>query len=224
MINMTDWGGKLVGHVARIMGLLHCASMTQAPWLTKIEPQTVRSALKIGQYLIAHARAAYGAMGADAALEDAKHLVAWLQREERNTITKRDLHLGTKTLFHRIEMMEPALLILLEHDFLISQAPIIEEGKPGRPSGPSYDVNPHLYTQKSPAQNSHNSQKGDEDGLVGNQESPAHNPQNSQKGDEDRGFEDYEDFEIQNTAFNGIHNSARDDGKRIAGDFDEVII
>jgi hypothetical protein len=198
--HMTDWGGKLVGHVARIMGLLHCASTTEAPWLTKIAPETVRSALQIGKYLIVHARTAYGTMGADAALEDAKHLLAWLRREERETITKRDLHQGTKTRFHRIGMMEPALQILIEHGFLVPLAPLTEEGKPGRPAGPAYEVNAHLYTQESTTQNPPNPQKGDEDGACGNQESTAQKPHKPQNGEYAGGFEDFEDFEIEKLA------------------------
>jgi hypothetical protein len=164
--HMTDWSGKLAGSVARIMGLLHCARTTQDPWLTRIAPETAQYALEIGQYLIAHARVAYGSMGADAALEDAKHLLAWLKREPRETITKRDLHQATKARFSRISLMEPSLEILIEHGFLIPQAPATQEGKPGRPAGPSYDVNPHLYSRESSAQNTHNTQnRHDEEGF-----------------------------------------------------------
>jgi replicative DNA helicase len=176
--HMTDWSGKLVGHVARVMGLLHCASTTQAPWRTKIAPETVQCALQIGTYLIAYARAAYSTMGADAALEDPKHLLAWLKREPRTTITKRDLHQGVKTRFPRIGMMEPAVQLLGEHGFLAPQAPATQDGKPGRPPGPCYDINPHLYTHNPDAQN----------------------PQNPQKGDPGGGCEDFEDFEIRNPA------------------------
>jgi hypothetical protein len=176
--HMTDWGGKLVGHVARILGLLHCAATPQPPWLTKIAPDTVQCALRLGEYLGAHARAAYGVMGAEPAVEDAKHLLAWLTRDARQAISKRDLHQGTKTRFPRIAMMEPALQLLIEHGFLALQAPAIQDGKPGRPAGPCYDINPHLYTHHPYAQN----------------------PQNPQKGEPGGGFEDFEDFESRQTA------------------------
>jgi replicative DNA helicase len=177
--HMTDWGGKLVGNVARIMGLLHCASTPQTPWLTKIAPDTVRCALDIGAYLHAHARAAYAVMGAEPAVEDAKYLLTWLARDlHRQAMSKRDLHQGTKTRFPRIGMMEPALQLLVEHGFLALQASAPQEGKPGRPAGPCYDINPHLYTHKPYAQN----------------------PQNPQKGDPGGGFEGFEDFESKKTA------------------------
>jgi len=176
--HMTDWGGKLVGNVARILGLLHCASTPQPPWLTKIAPDTVQCALRLGEYLVAHARAAYGVMGAEPAVEDAQHLLAWLTREERQTISKRDLHQGTKTRFPRIAMMEPPLQLLVEHGFLALQASATQDGKPGRPAGPCYDINPHLYTHHLYAQN----------------------PQNPQKGESGGGFEDFEDFESRKTA------------------------
>jgi replicative DNA helicase len=200
--HMTNWGGKLVGNVARIIGLLHCASTPQAPWLTRIAPHTVRCALRIGEYLVAHARAAYGVMGADSGVEDAKHILTWLKRDARQAISKRDLHQGTKTRFPRVGMMEPALLLLVEHGFLALQAPSTQDGKLGRPAGPSYEVNPHLYIHNHGAQN----------------------PQNPQKGDAGGGFEGFEDFEIQETALNGTHNSAMDYGTKSVGDVDEVVI
>src|SRR5436309_6260327 len=80
--------------------------------------------------------------------------------------------------------MEPALQILEEHGFLVPQAPVTQDGKLGRPAGPAYHVNPHIYTRNSYAQN----------------------PQNPQKGDAGGGFEDFEDFEIQETALNGAHS------------------
>jgi hypothetical protein len=158
--HMTDWGGKLVGHVARIMGLLHCASTPQAPWLTKIAPDTVRCALHIGDYLVAHARAAYGVMGADPAVEDAKYLLSWLKREHHDVVSKRDLHQATKTRFPRISLLDPALQMLLDHGFLAPR-PSPPGGKPGRPAGPVYDINPYLYTPNPDAHNPHNPQKGD---------------------------------------------------------------
>jgi hypothetical protein len=40
---MTDWGGKLVGAVARITGLLHMAehAATEAPWDIPVSEATV---------------------------------------------------------------------------------------------------------------------------------------------------------------------------------------
>jgi hypothetical protein len=89
-------------------------------------------------------------------------------------------------------MMEPALLLLVEHGFLALQAPSTQDGKLGRPAGPSYEVNPHLYIHNLDAQN----------------------PQNPQKGNAEGGFEGFEDFEIQEAALNGTHHSAMHDGKR----------
>jgi hypothetical protein len=191
--HMTDWGGKLVGHVARIVGLLHCALTPQSPWLTKIAPDTVRCALRLGDYLVAHARAAYGAMGAEPAVEDAQHILAWLTREARQSISKRDLHQGTKTRFPRVGMMEPALQLLLEHGFLALQAPATQDGKPGRPAGPCYDINPHLYTHHP----------------------YAHNPHNPQKGELEGGCEGCEDCERRKTALNGTHPACAEDEEEI---------
>ncbi|HEY8599030.1 MAG TPA: DUF3987 domain-containing protein, partial [Thermomicrobiales bacterium] len=61
---MPDWGGKLLGAVARIAGLLHMAehAETQAPWDIPVASHTVEDAWCIGEYLTHHARAAFSDM------------------------------------------------------------------------------------------------------------------------------------------------------------------
>jgi replicative DNA helicase len=55
--HVSDWGGKLVGAVARIAGLLHMALHYNAePWESVIALETVEHAIQIGYYLIPHAR------------------------------------------------------------------------------------------------------------------------------------------------------------------------
>jgi Protein of unknown function (DUF3987) len=54
---MTDWGGKVVGAVARMTGLLHMAEHAgaEAPWDIPVSEVTVEGAIRIGMYLIEHA-------------------------------------------------------------------------------------------------------------------------------------------------------------------------
>ena len=176
--HMTDWGGKFVGNVARIIGLLHCAKHRCVPWEVPVAHETVQHAITLGKYLMAHARAAYGQMGADQAVEDAKYMLDWLRRDlERETktfISRRDLHQGTKARFPRVNMTEPGLRLLCEHGFLAPHQNEESTPKKGRPASPTYDINPCLYdAQKS------------------------HNPQNDDNELNEANFEGFEDCEIR---------------------------
>ena len=51
---ITDWGGKIVGAVARIAALLHLATHagSAAPWETPLAEDTIGCAVQIGHFLI----------------------------------------------------------------------------------------------------------------------------------------------------------------------------
>jgi len=103
MGRMTDWGGKLVGAVGRMAGLLHMARFagTDAPWEEEISLATVEGAIRIGKYLIPHAKAAFAEMGADESVEKAKVILRWMRHEKLNFFTRRDLHQALRTTFRR---------------------------------------------------------------------------------------------------------------------------
>lgn len=69
--DISDWAGKLVGNVLRIAGLLCRASVYRChDFLADVEELIVsedimKNAIRIGRYLIEHARAAFSLMGAD---------------------------------------------------------------------------------------------------------------------------------------------------------------
>ena len=151
--SMTDWAGKLVSAVARLTGLFHVVDHANmaAPWEMAIGRDSVERAIRLGEYLIQHARATYAAMGADPVIADAKHLLTWITREEKTHFTKRDAFEGTKGRFRRVEAMEPALRLLTEHGY-IRQRELENRAGPGRKPSPIYDVNP------ASAHNSHYSQ------------------------------------------------------------------
>jgi hypothetical protein len=105
--HMTDWAGKLVGAVARIAGILHAASDVVDPAMSyrAIPVETAKSAIAIGHYLLAHAQAAYGEMGADESIDGAEHLLNWILRSgarasqsERPTRQPRDDSSGRRRL------------------------------------------------------------------------------------------------------------------------------
>lgn len=138
---IADWAGKLVGAVVRIAGLLHVADHTHIgePWQPPVTVETMAAAIEIGDYLIAHAQTAFGLMGADPVVEDARHVRRWLQVQDVATISKRDLHQGVRSRFPRVDAMDSVLALLLNHGYLREQ-PSDAAGRPGRKPSPIYEV------------------------------------------------------------------------------------
>ena len=153
--SMTDWGGKLVGAVARIAGILHMVehAFAPAPWEIPVSFETVERAMLIGDYLKEHAKAAYAEMGANPEIDAAQHILRWILRKGSDSCSKRDAFQGTKGRFRQVKAMEPGLKLLEEHGYIRPKA---EPGLPqrGRPSR-HFDVNPLAQpsqnTQTSPA-------------------------------------------------------------------------
>src|SRR5262249_2837373 len=69
---LAGWANKLAGAVARLAGGLHVAEhICNAGELSRhVGPATVENAIRLGRdYLLGHAQAAFGVMGADPRLE-----------------------------------------------------------------------------------------------------------------------------------------------------------
>jgi hypothetical protein len=147
--SMTDWAGKLAGAVARIAGVLHCMECVSEgagggqPWDENISGDTVERAVKIGRYLIPHARAAYAEMGTDPTVEEAKYVLRWIERKGLETFTKREAFEGTKGRFRRVTALEPALDLLVAHGY-IREAESPERKGPGRKPSVRYEVSSFL--------------------------------------------------------------------------------
>ena len=140
---MTDWGGKIVGAVVRIAGILHMAEYgeTGFPWDFAVSADTIERAIRIGRYLIPHAKAAFAEMGADEAVAKAKAILRWIEHERLDSFSRRDVHQGMRGMFKRAAETEPPLAILLERCFIRRQ-PEAGTGAAGRPASPRYEVNP----------------------------------------------------------------------------------
>jgi replicative DNA helicase len=151
---MADWAGKLVGAIVRIVGILRMVEDPQnleseGGWITRAQ---VERGIKIGRYLIPHARAAYGEMGGDPVVSEASYILAWIQNQGNQSFTKRDAFLAMRGRFKKVVAMEPALSLLTDH-FFIRALPEDPNRGAGRKPSPTYEVNPALC-----AQNSHNAQ------------------------------------------------------------------
>ena len=108
---LKDWGGKLVGAVARIAGILHFASRVgdKDPWAQPVDESTVVSAIRIGVHLKEEAQTAFQRMRADPAVEGAQKVLRWIEREEKSEFSKRDLHQALRSSFHRVEELDRPL-------------------------------------------------------------------------------------------------------------------
>jgi hypothetical protein len=147
---MTDWGGKIVGAVARIAGLLHMAEYadTECPWVAPVSSATMEGAIRIGKYLIPHAKAAFAQMRADEAVENAKKILGWIRHEDRVCFTRRDLHQAMRSTFKWADDLEPPLALLVSKEF-IRMRPEDSNAGPGRPQSPTFDVNPLWISHQS---------------------------------------------------------------------------
>ena len=144
---ISDWAGKLCGTIARVAGLLHAAEHPVAPWASLISARTMQHAVRIGEYLLAHARAAFREMGQDPVVEDARFIFGWLEQKGMTFFKERDLYQGIKgdSRYKRIEALRPALELLVAHGF-IRKRPMERTG-PGRTPSPTFDVNPLACSQ-----------------------------------------------------------------------------
>ena len=153
LASITDWGGKLAGAVARIAGILHIAATAgnNSPWEQRINADTINKAVKIGYYLIEHAKAAFNLMGDNEDIEAAKTFLRWIDKIGVKEFKKRDLFHSVKGSFQKVDMLNPGLLVLIEYGYIREKT--LEKNGAGRPSivfelNPKYDSHYSQNTQK----------------------------------------------------------------------------
>ncbi len=149
--NMTDWGGKLVGAVVRLCGLLHLGDGHDANVV--IDKSLVDRAVRIGEYLEAHAQAAYFEMGSDPIIDGARAVAQWIRQKQIASLTQRDVQQAHRARFKTSESVRLVLKILTEHEYIRPQ-PQKEGVGPGRKPSPAYATNPTWLSRNT--QNTHN--------------------------------------------------------------------
>ncbi|GAA5128917.1 YfjI family protein [Haloechinothrix salitolerans] len=149
--HIGDWGGKFHGQVARLAGLLHIAAHPHNPWEHPVTAETVASAWRIGDYYAAHALATFDHMGADASLDAARRVLAWIDQQRPARFTKRDAFNGTRgPVIRRASDLDPALTLLEDHGHIAHQPPPERPpGARGRKPSPTYWTHP-TYRQEAP--------------------------------------------------------------------------
>ena len=143
---MADWASKLVGRTVRIAGVLHACTHLEQAWDVPIDAETMARAIKIGEYFLAHAKAAYGDMGSDPEVSAARLLLAWIERLKWREFTKRDLFEQTKGRFGKARDLDQGLAFLEAQGYLRTRPePERELGRRGRKPSPKYEVNPAVF-------------------------------------------------------------------------------
>ncbi|HOH28216.1 MAG TPA: DUF3987 domain-containing protein [Candidatus Hydrogenedentes bacterium] len=139
--HITDWAGKLPGAVARLAGVFHLArhAFERAERLD-VSAEDMAAAVRLGRVLGQQALIAFDCMGADAALEDARAVLAWIRRDGLQTFTRREAHAAHKHRFQRVNELQTALDVLVERHY-VRQEPRPTGPRGGRPSA-VYEVNP----------------------------------------------------------------------------------
>jgi replicative DNA helicase len=144
LAHIADWASKLVGAVARIAGLLHLAARLRDGWALPVNDATITDAVTIGRYLTDHALAVFDLMGgADPTLDDARYLLAWIERTGAKAFTRRELFTALpRGRFAKVDALDPPLALLVEHSYLRLLPPPERSAGPGRPASPGFEVNP----------------------------------------------------------------------------------
>ncbi|NPU98910.1 MAG: DUF3987 domain-containing protein [Candidatus Omnitrophica bacterium] len=139
---IQDWTGKLPGAALRIAGNFHVAEYGEGN--PTIGLHTMENALDLSNLLIEHAQAAFGLMGSDPAIEDAKTILHWIKTNGAEQFTQREAHRAVRGKIPRVDRLTKALDELCGRGIIGSP-----EAKPtgGRPSI-HFKVNPKVFQEE----------------------------------------------------------------------------
>jgi hypothetical protein len=135
--HMAEWGSKLPGQLLRLAGVAHVLRGGKVSGV--IDADTMKVALKLGEYCVGHALVVFARMGAGSGVDDARHVVDWLAGRQRMTVTSKEIAMSKAWDTDRVR----AALEFLERYDWVRKLPTVQ-GKAGRPSD-QWAVNPALW-------------------------------------------------------------------------------
>ncbi len=147
MSEVSDWGSKLPGQLARIAGLLHVAEHATEPdpLVKPISADLMRKVVTLGRdYYVPHAKAAFSLLGQDEVVENAKYIVEFVKRKNWKEFSVRDLHHATGAKFEKVSQLDAPVALLVDHEYLRA-LPADPRSGPGRKASRKYMVNPMLF-------------------------------------------------------------------------------
>lgn len=145
---MRAWGGKLIGQLVRISGLLHVSyQATKVQNIEEIERtisyETLENALKLKGYLIAHAQKAFGVMKQSRNFDDAEYVLEKILKQNSPIVDKYTIKENTNKKIKGKERLQRAY-DLLEYYSYIKQVVGGASGRKGQ-----LLVNPYLRTNNT---------------------------------------------------------------------------
>lgn len=128
---LRDWGGKLTGLTLRLAGLLHMVEVSGQPnpWEGPLSASTYAKAVQIAEYLIAHAKAAYGMFREDPRLKVAKEIIEWARESGQVKVNRRELFnaIRSRSWVRNMDDLDAVLRLMEQHGCLVTR----KESKPG---------------------------------------------------------------------------------------------
>jgi hypothetical protein len=121
--NMREWGGKYAGRVVRIALLLHMAEHGPSGVDRPVSGDTVAAAVRIGEFFVAHARAAFGiADTGSVKMSDLTASLEYLRRHHEThrlyPISMRQLSKSGPTVLRRRSTRDPVLATLADFNLI----------------------------------------------------------------------------------------------------------
>lgn len=121
---LREWGGKYVGQLLRITGILHITDAiangskpSEVPEVVELE--TLNKALSLADYFIQHAQKAYGCMNEDTRFNDAQYLLEKIMTFHSNTIiTEQEIWQKSKSKFKKMSELLHCLQILIDRRYI----------------------------------------------------------------------------------------------------------
>lgn len=142
LAEISDWAGKYVGAVLRIAGLLHATQHHGFLDFTEVSKETMENAVRIGEYFLEHAKAAYSLMGADPVNKHSEYLLGAIKREQICEFSRRDA-MRLCRRFKTADSLQPVLNRLCEYGY-IAPKPVEPALGVGRRPSEVYLTNPSV--------------------------------------------------------------------------------
>jgi len=145
---------KLKGYAPRLALILHFLRWgTSEVNEEDIDGVDMDGAAALVSYFKAHVRKAYALMDADPRIAEARFVLRWIVKEQKERFSKRDSYQGCKGTFKTVESLDEPFAILLKHGIIRLVQDDIRPG-PGRKPSPIFEAHPDLFLPHS--QNSFN--------------------------------------------------------------------
>lgn len=131
--DMAEWSSKLESSTLRVAAILHIAHGYNHT--EQVSGNTMRLALEVAAYWLAHAAFVHDLWGSNQQVQDARVVAGWLASQEH--VTVRDIHEKHKKRFKKVEDVLPVLEMLAEHYWVRTAdgGPIATTRNQGRAGG-----------------------------------------------------------------------------------------